>query len=50
MFKIIYGIVLLSMLSGCKTMQSSVINLKEPIGNGWIMERKDFKVTVEKKY
>ena len=47
MFKIIYGIILLAMLSGCKTMQSSVINLKEPISSGasWIMERKDFKVT-----
>ena len=43
--KIIYGIILISMLSGCKTMQSSVINLKEPISSGadWIMERKDFK-------
>ena len=47
MHKIIYGTILLAMLSGCKTMQSSVINLKEPISSGasWIMERKDFKVT-----
>ena len=35
------------LLTGCKTMQSSVINLKEPISTGgsWIMERKDFKVS-----
>ena len=39
-------ILLLSALTGCKTMQSPVINLKEPISTGgdWIMERKDFKV------
>ncbi len=31
--------------TGCTTMQSSVINLKEPISTGgdWIIERKDFK-------
>ena len=39
-------ILLLSTLTGCKTMQSPIINLKEPISTGgdWIMERKDFKV------
>ena len=41
---IIYWVVLiLAATTGCTTMQSDVINLKEPIGNGWIMERKDFK-------
>ena len=35
------------LLTGCKTMQSPVINLKEPISTGgsWIMERKDFKAS-----
>ena len=44
---IYWGAILLSVLTGCKTMQSSVINLKEPISTGgsWIMERKDFKVS-----
>ena len=43
---IYWSVILLSALTGCKTMQSSVINLKEPISTGgdWIMERKDFKV------
>tara|TARA_R100000278_G_C5446466_1_gene155642 strand:+ start:608 stop:907 length:300 start_codon:yes stop_codon:yes gene_type:complete len=50
MHKIIYGIILLVMLSGCKTMQSSVINLKEPIGNGWVFERKDFKASERNSY
>jgi hypothetical protein len=42
-------ILLLSILTGCKTMQSPVINLKEPISTGgdWIMERKDFKVYID---
>lgn len=42
-------IILLSALTGCKTMQSPVINLKEPISTGgdWIMERKDFKVHID---
>ena len=44
---IYWGAILLSVLTGCKTMQSSVINLKEPISTGgsWIMERKDFKAS-----
>ena len=35
------------LMTGCKTMQSNVINLKEPISTGgsWIMERKDFKAS-----
>jgi hypothetical protein len=43
---IYWGVLLLSVLTGCKTMQSPIINLKEPISSGgdWIMERKDFKV------
>ena len=42
-------ILLLSILTGCKTMQSPIINLKEPISTGgdWIMERKDFKVYID---
>jgi hypothetical protein len=42
---IYWGVLLLSVLTGCKTMQSPIINLKEPISSGgdWIMERKDFK-------
>ena len=42
-------ILLLSILTGCKTLQSPVINLKEPISTGgdWIMERKDFKVYID---
>ena len=40
------------LLTGCKTMQSSVINLKEPISTGgdWIMERKDFKASERKSF
>ena len=43
---IYWGVLLLSVLTGCKTMQSPIINLKEPISSGgdWIMKRKDFKV------
>jgi len=46
---IYWGVILLSALTGCKTMQSPVINLKEPISTGgdWIMERKDFKVYID---
>jgi len=35
--------------TGCTTMQSPIINLKEPISTGgdWIMERKDFKVYID---
>ena len=44
-------ILLLSILTGCKTLDSSypLINLKEPISTGgdWIMERKDFKVYID---
>jgi hypothetical protein len=38
------------LMTGCKTMQSDVINLKEPISTGgsWIMERKDFKASERK--
>ena len=38
---------ILAATTGCTTMQSSVINLKEPISTGgdWIMQRKDFKVS-----
>ena len=45
---IYWGVILLSVSTGCKTLDSSypLINLKEPISTGgdWIMERKDFKV------
>ena len=46
---IYWGVILLSVLTGCKTMQSPIINLKEPISSGgdWIMERKDFKVYID---
>ena len=46
---IYWGVLLLSVLTGCKTMQSPIINLKEPISSGgdWIMERKDFKVYID---
>ena len=43
---VIYWVCLiLAATTGCTTMQSDVINLKEPISTGgsWIMERKDFK-------
>ena len=43
---VIYWVCLiLAATTGCTTLQSDVINLKEPIGNGWIMERKDFKAS-----
>ena len=46
---IYWGAILLTVLTGCKTMQSPIINLKEPISTGgdWIMERKDFKVHID---
>ena len=45
---IIYWVMLiLAATTGCTTLQSDVINLKEPISTGgdWIMQRKDFKVS-----
>ena len=45
---VIYWVCLiLAATTGCTTLQSDVINLKEPISTGgsWIMERKDFKVS-----
>jgi len=48
---IYWGAIILSVLTGCKTLDSSypLINLKEPISSGgdWIMERKDFKVYID---
>ncbi len=46
---IYWSVILISVLTGCKTMQSPIINLKEPISSGgdWIMERKDFKVYID---
>ena len=43
---IYWACLILAATTGCKTMQSPIINLKEPISTGgdWIMERKDFKV------
>ena len=42
-----WATLIIAATTGCTTMQSSVINLKEPISTGgsWIMERKDFKVS-----
>ena len=45
---VIYWVCLiLAATTGCTTLQSDVINLKEPISTGgsWIMERKDFKAS-----
>ena len=44
---IYWAILIIAATTGCTTLQSDVINLKEPISTGgdWIMERKDFKVS-----
>ena len=42
-----WACLILAATTGCTTMQSSVINLKEPISTGgdWIMQRKDLKAS-----
>ena len=47
-----WATLIIAATTGCTTMQSSVINLKEPISTGgsWIMERKDFKASERNSY